>query len=77
LTKKTYKPVLVNSSIGQVLRYDFETEGELHDFFLKSLAVFQKHDSKTKVIGKSIYVFKKINQEDNNVGDDTVRTEKN
>lgn len=71
MTKKTYKPVLVNSSIGPVLKYSFDTEQELQDFFLQSLATFQKNNAKTKVIGKSIYVFKKTNQEDKNASKQT------
>jgi len=68
LTKKIVKPEVLNSSIGGVLKYTFDTDKELEQFFLSALATFQKNNLKTKVIGKSIYVFKQIdNQEDTNV----------
>jgi hypothetical protein len=71
LTTKTYKPVLVQSSIGPILKYSFKTEQELQDFFLQSLATFQKNNVKTKAIGKSLFVFRKLNQEDENVDEQT------
>lgn len=65
--KKIIKPEYLNSSVGAVLKYSFDTEKELEKFFLSILATIQKGNLKTKVIGKSIYVFRKTNnQEDTN-----------
>jgi hypothetical protein len=58
LTKKLVKPEYLNSSVGAVLKYSFDTEKELEEFFLQCLASFQKTKVKTKVIGKSIYIFR-------------------
>lgn len=63
--KKVIKPEVLNSSVGAVLKYSFDTEKELEKFFLSALATFNKNKMKTKVIGKSIYVFKISNSEDN------------
>jgi len=69
LTKKIVKPEYLNSSVGAVLKYSFDTEKELEEFFLIALASFQKTKVKTKVIGKSIYIFrnKSENKEDTDV----------
>lgn len=65
--KKIIKPEYLNSSVGAVLKYSFDTEKELEKFFLSILATIQKDNLKTKVIGKSLYVFRKTNnQEDAN-----------
>lgn len=69
LTKKIVKPEYVNSSIGAVLKYSFDTEKELEIFFLSALAKFQEKNIKTKVIGKSLIVFTKNNQEAKNVSE--------
>lgn len=64
--KKTYKPEYINSSIGAVLKYSFDTHKELENFFLSALAKFQEKNIKTKVIGKSLFVFTKQKQEEKN-----------
>jgi hypothetical protein len=59
MTDKTIvKPEYLESSIGAVLKYSFDTYEELEEFFLKLLASFKKTNVKTKVIGKSILIFK-------------------
>ena len=59
MTDKTVvKPEYLESSIGAVLKYSFDTYEELEEFFLKLLASFKKTNVKTKVIGKSILIFK-------------------
>lgn len=62
--KKVIKPEVLNSSVGAVLKYSFDTEKELEKFFLSALATFNKNNSKTKVIGKSIYVFQVPNKQE-------------
>ena len=66
MANKKIKPEILNSSlgIGTVLKYSFDTEQELEKFFLKALATFNKNKSKTKVIGKSIYVFQEPNKQE-------------
>lgn len=63
---KKLKQEILNSSlgIGSVLKYSFDTEQELEEFFLKALATFNKNKSKTKVIGKSIYIFQEPNKQE-------------
>jgi len=56
--KKLVKPEYLNSSIGCVMKYTFDTFEELEKFFLAGLASFKKNNVKTKVIGRSILVFK-------------------
>ena len=59
MTDKTIvTPEYLESSIGAVLKYSFDTYEELEEFFLKLLASFKKTNVKTKVIGKSILVFR-------------------
>ena len=59
MTDKTIvTPKYLESSIGAVLKYSFDTYEELEEFFLKLLASFKKKKVKTKVIGKSILIFK-------------------
>lgn len=64
--KKLVKPEVLNSSlgVGTVLKYSFDTFQELEEFFLKALTTFNKNKSKTKVIGKSIYVFNVPNKQE-------------
>ena len=69
LKKKVVKPEYVNSSIGAVLKYSFDTEKELEIFFLNALATFQQKNLRTKAIGKSLFVFTKDNQEAKNVSE--------
>ncbi|WP_440694473.1 hypothetical protein [Candidatus Pelagibacter sp. HIMB109] len=56
--KKLIKPEYLSSSIGSVMKYTFDTFEELEKFFLASVASFKKNKVKTKVIGRSILVFK-------------------
>ena len=59
MTDKTVvKPEYLESSLGAVLKYSFDTYEELEEFFLAALASFKKTNVKTKVIGKSILVFR-------------------
>ena len=64
--KKLVRPEVLNSSlgVGTVLKYSFDTFEELEEFFLKALTTFNKNKSKTKVIGKSIYVFNVPNKQE-------------
>ena len=66
LKNKIVKPEVLNSSlgVGTVLKYSFDTFEELEEFFLKALTTFNKNKSKTKVIGKSIYVFNVPNKQE-------------
>ncbi len=56
--KIVVKPEYLESSIGAVLKYSFDTYEELEEFYLKLLASFKKTKVKTKVIGKSILIFR-------------------
>ena len=64
--RKLVEPEVLNSSlgVGTVLKYSFDTFEELEEFFLKALTTFNKNKSKTKVIGKSIYVFNVPNKQE-------------
>ena len=64
--RKLVEPEVLNSSLGveTVLKYSFDTFEELEEFFLKALTTFNKRKSKTKVIGKSIYVFNAPNKQE-------------
>ena len=53
------KPELVATSIGNVLKYTFKTYKEMDDFFLRCVSVFSKTNTRTKAIGKNLYVWKR------------------
>ena len=59
MTDKTVvKPEYLESGIGVVLKYSFDTYEQLEEFFLKLLDLFKKINVKTKIIGKSILIFR-------------------
>ena len=67
IDKTVVKPEYLESSLGAVLKYSFDTYEELGEFFLKLLASFKKTKVKTKVIGKSILIFKSDNKNNNSL----------
>ena len=46
-----------SSSIGSVIKYNFDSFDTLELFFLDNLALFKENKLKTKVIGTSILVW--------------------
>ena len=46
-----------SSSIGSVIKYNFDSFDALELFFLDNLALFKENKLKTKVIGTSILVW--------------------
>ena len=46
-----------SSSIGSVIKYNFDSFNALELFFLDNLALFKENKLKTKVIGTSILVW--------------------
>tara|TARA_Y100001958_G_scaffold156507_1_gene149351 strand:- start:30 stop:248 length:219 start_codon:yes stop_codon:yes gene_type:complete len=46
-----------SSSIGSVIKYNFDSFDALELFFLDNLALFKENKLKTKVIGTAIFVW--------------------